>query len=1469
MFIPLDRHFVAIDKDTEAELAVESAWGQRYYGWLDWAALLDKSRVVLLAEASSGKSEEFKYTAAALRADDKPAFYITVERLADGGDVFDAPERKLIDAWKADTGIAWFFIDSVDEARLNQKKFDTGLRHLAAVIGPTINRARVFVSCRVSDWKGKSDRQTILDILPRPEAPPPPVKRKKLPEEELLDAVFEKEDPSAADAAETEKPKTNDAGILVVRLVPLTAEQRRRLAEGIGVQNVDGFLGAIEKMGLDALAERPGDIIELAQYWKQHAALGPLTEMTEVAVAAKLEEADRFRPDNTHLSTSKAREGAERLATAMTLGKTFSIIAPGQEPDPELSVGALDPALVLDNWTPAERNALLRRAIFAPSTYGRVRFHHRSTQEYLASCWLRRLREGGAQPSELFTLLFPDIYGVKTIAPSLRPAAAWLALRYADIRDEIIRREPLILITHGDPAALPGEIKSRVLTTLATRHANGEIADDSIDRRAIALFASPDLASAIREAWALNRRSDFRADLMRIVREGAITACADLALQAAINPKYVAYFRMTAVEALVACKARKELLSVKQGLMRNAAKLTPNLARRLLPLFFPDYLSVNELLTLIEKAEPQKESSTEGVSYVIEDLWKACPAKDKTALLAGLAKLCAAAPPINRHHRVSKRHAQLARNLGGIAHDAVSSLGAAAPSDALITLLSVVERAERPRRQDDRNPPLNALVRANSLIHRALFWFDVAEVRQSSSRPVQSLWDIFIGGSPLWELAEADIPWLLEDLSERLLPDDRMVALSALARIYGDNLKAEAPALRKRIGKDAPLRAELNKHLRPRGKSASMRRSEARHAKNQRKRQEQKAKDKESWRKFRDELIVDPTRLSTPAPISGRGFLGIHNLVLWLQRKTHKEPDEAALQWHMLADAFSKEVADSFALGMKALWRAQKPERPVRNNGNGVTVKWVTIYAYAAIGIEAAQDPGFANKLAPADAERAVEHACQSEQGYPDWLDAILAAYPAIAVPLVVKEFEAEWRGDTGLRSYFLHRYSQASPGIPAALHAPLFEIITGSVPANAEMLERGLGILRQITFTPAQRTTLASFAAGRHAAHAKTDIGLAARYIAILFLADAKAGATLLLKWLRGIKSQRKRQSAAITVLALLFGDHHALIRDALAALDVPMLADLLLFAYQTVRPEDDHDHGEGVYSPDARDDAEGARNVILKALIETGGPDAYHAMMRLSGRSDMRARRVRFRELARRMAERDADRFTWKPAEILAFENSKLLPVKTGTQLFALAHAITREIGWDFAHADASSRAVLETATDENAVQNYLAEQLRLRATGRFHATREGEVAEGNKPDILIASTEAPVEVALEAKHGGKQWSTKSLEAALRTQLAEDYLRPANRRHGLFVVTNHRPRGWTHPKSGKHLNFTEMIAYLATIAETLTKNAVGEIQVSVVGIDALPRERRRTKRSPSRSKTKARRKKQRSKISGRKSPK
>src|SRR5689334_4618840 len=133
LFIDLKRSFVAISKGEEANLDIGRTWGRKIAGWLDWSDLLEYRRVVLLAEASSGKTEEFRHQAETLISQGKAAFFVRIEDLADEG--FEAAlEPSAVDAFKHWRDISaddegWFFLDSVDEARLNHKSLEKALRH--------------------------------------------------------------------------------------------------------------------------------------------------------------------------------------------------------------------------------------------------------------------------------------------------------------------------------------------------------------------------------------------------------------------------------------------------------------------------------------------------------------------------------------------------------------------------------------------------------------------------------------------------------------------------------------------------------------------------------------------------------------------------------------------------------------------------------------------------------------------------------------------------------------------------------------------------------------------------------------------------------------------------------------------------------------------------------------------------------------------------------------------------------------------------------------------------------------------------------------------------------------------------------------------------------------------------------------------------------------------------------------------
>ena len=302
-------------------------------------------------------------------------------------------------------------------------------------------------------------------------APPPD------PEAALLDPIF----------AEREKPDTDEeksappAHPLVVRLVPLSTEQRQTLAAVAGIRCED-FVKAIEQSGLDALAERPGDLLELAAYWIAHGMFGSLAEMTENAVQLKLSEFDKYRPDNSALAPAKAREGRRGWRRPLRLAN------PSRCGHPHRSLTRNSPGAL---WT---HSLCLRIGRMPKSTrccgggYSALPpmggyVSPSGTQEYLAAQWLHRLLVAGCPHREVWDLIFAAHYGIETVVPSLRASASWLASKDSGIRKEIIRRERMMRLQEGDPGSLPLDVKEGLLLTLAARHAAGDVANDSVDNR--------------------------------------------------------------------------------------------------------------------------------------------------------------------------------------------------------------------------------------------------------------------------------------------------------------------------------------------------------------------------------------------------------------------------------------------------------------------------------------------------------------------------------------------------------------------------------------------------------------------------------------------------------------------------------------------------------------------------------------------------------------------------------------------------------------------------------------------------------------------------------------------------------------------------------------------------------------------------------------------------------------------------
>ncbi|CAN7686523.1 hypothetical protein [Mesorhizobium sp. LjNodule214] len=1440
-FVELNRWFAPVQKDREVDPDFDFIrfWGPTTYGWLDWEKLLTHRRVVVLAEASSGKTEEFRNRTSLLGSDGKAAFYVRVEELVDQGleGALGFDDAIRFEQWKAGTDAGWFFLDSVDEARLNRKSFATALKRFAKDCASALDRAHVYVSCRAFIWDDRDDRRAIEEHI-RPASKRPEVIRLEDKEKKLLAPIFD--DGNTDRNSSDQSQPSNIFEQLVVRLVPLNRQMAADLAARHGAVDAPEFSKAIDIAGLENMAQRPGDVLDMVAYWLEHRQLGSVAQMTEFSVQRKLLETNQTHARLTDIRLDRARLSAERLAAALTFGKSFSLKAPSEN-DPGLTSGAIDPVLVLEDLTAAERDALLMRALFAPSTYGRIRFHHRSAQEYLTARWLDRLLTNGCPVPEIWRLIFVEKYGVETIAPSLRATAAWLAQWHQDFCDEIIRREPMVLLQHGDPRSLSIDCRRRILASLAEKHRAGEVTNASFDHRNLILFADERLAHDIAKAWTINDREDFRFLLLRLIRDGAITGCEEILRSVVENEQEHDYHRILALNGIVACRDIEGIRWATERAASDTGSMSARLAAGFAMILFPAHIGVEELIALIEHSQPPKPASTDGFRYEISSLFERAPVFDRPKLAEAIGKLIFRPPFKSEYKRISAKFGFLAKEIGPALRTELSMLRDRDPPEGLIKLLMAFERNGENWSSSDKTPTISELVRANPRVNRALFWTDVAEVRESErakDREIIRPWQIYLGTQSFWAAGEKDLDWLLEDAATRGNIDDRRIAFCMAFGVVDAAGRPDSSLerLRQVATSDPLLQQDLNGYSAPRVESTEDQRYRKEHEADQRKFRAREERDKESWREFGRSLQSDPGILKRGENLKDwkSGIHRLEALTRWLKGRIRSHRADAARQWRFLEEGFSRQVAEAYRDGMIAVWRNVQPVRPDRKPGGMVTTSRLTLLAFGGIGIESAETPDWPEGLTDTDAALAARHGCLTEECFPDWMDRLVSAHPLATIPVLHDQIEREWAATGEGSSYFLYHYASNEVQISRPIQDLIADSIINAEAGSTQSLERATEIISKFDIGFEERHKLSLIFERRFQTCKNTDKeDFALGNLGLLFLLSPAWGLQLLQDWI-GLDQPAPGVTRAARILGRLFDSHHrGVALPALGRADVLTLEGLVRLAYQHVRPEDDIRH-EGTYTPDLRDYAEGARGSILSSLLNRPGEEAYRSVSRLAKEALFSERLERFHELARAKAEQDSERPAWTPEDTKEFERSHLAPVKTGDDLFHVILGVLADINFHLHNNDVSSRALLQRAGDENEVRNYLMEQMDLRSGKRFRTYREAVVADSDRPDIVVVSNTAHCELAIEVKHGGKDWSLRQLNQALRVQLSEHYLKPDTRRHGVLIISNHRSRHWIDPETGQKMLFAATVGSLASAALSMDHNSSGAIKVAVVGIDA-----------------------------------
>ena len=260
-----DRMIHAADQQS---YLVSLGWSRAY----NWQSILLSKRILIVSEAGAGKTFECRNISKQLWDAGEPSFFVELADLANESlrNLLDEEEEVRLDRWlSSETGIATFFLDSIDELNLTRGSFRQALIRFKKSIAGQLHRVRIIITTRPVPF----DETLVKSILPFPE--------------QIF--VSSTEEAFADIAMRINIPQSNDERMdnppiwRTVALMPLSNEQIVAFCLYQGVSQPELLLEDLQRRNALEFARRPRDLIELSSDWRLHKRIS--THLEQVAGA--------------------------------------------------------------------------------------------------------------------------------------------------------------------------------------------------------------------------------------------------------------------------------------------------------------------------------------------------------------------------------------------------------------------------------------------------------------------------------------------------------------------------------------------------------------------------------------------------------------------------------------------------------------------------------------------------------------------------------------------------------------------------------------------------------------------------------------------------------------------------------------------------------------------------------------------------------------------------------------------------------------------------------------------------------------------------------------------------------------------------------------------------------------------------------------------------------------------------------
>ncbi len=1173
--------------------------------------------------------------------------------------------------------------------------------------------------------------------------------------------------------------------------------------------------------------------------WREHKRIRTHRDQVATNVRVKLLPRED-RPEPAELSVDRAIEGASRLALAVQMTRRLTIrhSAASDAVDNE---AALDPAIILSDWQPNERKALLERPLFGFASYGRVRFHHRSVAEYLAAERLIAFRRQGMPFRALKRLLFAETKGSTIVRLSKRPVVGWLALQVHEIFELLRDNEPAVLLDEGDPESLTQTQRNQALHAYAERYGLGGWRGLKVPHIQVHRFTSNELAGEIDRIWrsGVVENPDVRKVLISLIEAGRIEACADIVFEITQDIAATTVERIMAIDALIALD--DERLGTIAARIADADDLWPDrISRGAVLSLFPKYMSVEELFRALRWLKREKRRAG-SLNWQLPRLIAASAFEPSVLeeLRDGLLALISEGLKWKKEwpHITSDRPDLI----GSLAATCERGLNISQDEQWLYAGVIALRLHQRDYGDDDPIKPLREkLSNLNAVDSARLFW--VMDGLLQSLHEIKDPWrrfaEITVYDGPVQLRPDRDLTWVSEALGDTTRDaGERAMLLEAAISLSPDRdtWKEHVEGLRPLIEDEPSFVQRLDDWLKPSKHDKEHRRREKRQAERNKQEERRKAKNHASWVQFWREVANQPENAFSTEQSWNTAWN------LW-RTMSHDGEDSRSSGWNrrFIEEQFNQETADKLRRALMKIWRDDHPtfpsERP-EGKRNTFLVRWqlglASIYAEA-------EDPDWATKLNDAEAELAARYAPIELNGLPQWIESLVDTHPNAVERALGNELSWELSQPLGEHGHSgLLQGIGYAPERVARLFLPRLESWLDAGGEQINGADNATGMterLRQVTRIILKHGDASEIERLRERALQRLEqqlpFALRILWLSTLMRIDPQAGVEKLADQIEIVEPSER--SDAVTWLASLFGDRQDGIGLGDERFTPQLLLRLLRLAYRHVRIQDDAHH-EGSYSPDTRDDAEQARNSIVTALFNSKGEEGLAAKLEMAADPLCAHFKDRILAVAEESWAQEIDAEAFDEAQTIALDRSGEAPASTNEAMFAIMKDRLSDLD-DLLLRDASPREAWAGISDERVMRREISRELSHAANSIYTVDQEAVTADEKETDIRLRSVLSKHEAVIELKLGDRRTAT-DLRDTIENQLVRKYMAAEYSKAGALLVTLAKDRQWQHPDEKRMIKADELLSLLTAEVDRVQQALGGGTYIYVHLLDLRPR--------------------------------